>query len=322
MPKLNASSRIMNEEALRRGYQVEAFNDPHLLRITNQGVTWFTRGTRHSKQSSVGMTIADYKSLTRQVVTRWEPRLMAEGEVFYNRGEGLDYADKLGYPLVFKPSAGRHGKGVVVGVRSRDELSEIIGDKVDYRGYILEKLLVGNDYRVVVIDYRFVAATQRVPAFVVGNGESTIGWLVEQENLNPNRGEGHAANLTRITIDKLVEAYLTEQHLSVTSVPAKDQRVYLRKTAGLSTGGVGIDVTDEVSVENRQLFEEVAKKCDLNTVGIDVMAQTLKEPILNDPHAGILELNSSPGLRMHHYPYQGVPRNVAGAILDLLFGGK
>lgn len=318
---LNASARILAKEAEQRGYSIERFYDKHLLKITKGDAWVYTRGSRHSKQSSVGMTIADYKGLTRQIVTAINPQLMAEGGHFMDVEGGVAFANRVGYPIVYKPSASRHGKGVVVGIEDEARLRRVIGEKVDYRGYILEKPLVGNDYRILVIGYRMVAAAHRLPAFVEGDGKQSIAKLVDEENKNPDRTEGHQGNLTTMKIDELVLGYLEEQGRSLDSVPEKGERVFLRKTAGLSTGGVGIDVTDEVGEKNKMLFEKIARAADLSTVGIDVMADNLREPITEQARAGMLELNASPGLRMHHFPYKGKSRNVAGEILDYVFGG-
>ena len=315
---LNASARIIREEALKRGYGVETFEDKHLLRISHKGKTFFTRGSRNSKQSSVGMTIADYKGLTRQILEKMGAP-MAKGKVFFDRESGLEWARESGFPVVYKPSASRHGTGVVVGIKNEDELKKVLSISFDYRGYVLEHLLVGNDYRVLVVGNKVVATAQRLPAFVDGDGVSSIERLVEVENENPDRGEGHLANLTKIAIDDLSASYLEEQDLGSESVVEKGKRVFLKKTAGLSTGGVGVDVTGEVCTENIKLFERISFEADLSVVGVDVMAETLSTPLEKQEKAGILELNASPGLRMHHYPYLGKSVNAAGAILDLLF---
>ena len=108
---------------------------------------------------------------------------------------------------------------------------------------------------------------------------------------------------------------LHELSFTLETVLPEGSEVALRKTANLSTGGEAWDVTDSVSPENQALFEKIARACDLNTIGIDMMCQSLETPIIDQPHAGVIEVNASPGLRMHHFPMQGTPRNVAQSIL-------
>ena len=315
--QLNMSARIIAEEAIRLGYKVEQYESKHLIKVTKGGEWVFFNGSCHSKQSSVGKTIADFKNLTRQILTKVNLP-MAKGGMFFTKEEGLEFARDVGWPLVYKPTDGRHGRGVVVGIDNEHALTELIGEPTQ-RGYILEQVLQGKDFRVVVIGHKFFCATHREPAYVVGDGENTIEQLVEAENKNPERGDGHEANLTKITIDSLGQAYLQEQGMTAETIASKGRKIYLRKTAGLSTGGVGIDVTDEVGEENKRLFEKVARECDLSLVGIDVMAETLVVPITSQQKAGIIELNASPGLRMHHYPFKGETRNVAGKLLVYVF---
>jgi cyanophycin synthetase len=178
--------------------------------------------------------------------------------------------------------------------------------------------LQGTEYRVVCVDYQFVAAAFRKPAHVVGDGQHSIEELVAEKNQHPWRGKGHINNLSLIEIDELVVSYLQNQGYEPSSVPATGVEVALRKTANLSTGGEAWDVTDTVGPENKALFESIARACDLNVCGIDIMCSSLSEPITQQAQAGVIEVNASPGLRMHHYPIQGTPRDVAGIILKSL----
>jgi cyanophycin synthetase len=321
MLNLNASARIIRDEALKKGYKVQQFEDKHLLKIWNKARWAYFRGSRHSLQSSVGMTIANYKGLTRQVLEN-AGLPMARGALCFTFEAGKKMADEKGlWPVVYKPAKGAHGTGVVVGIKDDQELKKTVKeDKNSKHGFILEEKLAGKDFRIVVINYRFFCATLRVPAFVDGDGKKSIRELIKKENKKPERGVGHAGNLTKIRVDNVVREYLREQGLRLGIVPKKGERIMLRKTANLSTGGVGIDVTDMVGKENKELFERVAIECDLNTVGIDVMAVNLTQPLKEQDKAGILEVNASPGLRMHHFPYEGKPRNVAGAILEMVLG--
>lgn len=319
--KLNASARIMQECAVARGFEVATFDDRHLLKISKGDKWFYTRGSRHSRQSSVGMTIADYKDLTRQVLEKIGVP-MAKGGVFRDLESGLKFASIAGYPLVYKPARSRHGVGVVVGIESDERLAECIRSGKNGDRFILETKLSGSDFRVVVVGYKMVAASKRLPAFVDGDGVLNIEELVNRENKNPVRMRGHQGNLSTIEIDKLVIENLQSDGKNLEYVPERGERVFLRKTAGLSTGGVGIDVTESVGEENRKMFEQMARECDLSTVGIDLMADDLERPIGSQVGAGVMELNASPGLRMHHYPYQGKQRDVAGTILDFVFGAE
>lgn len=313
MPKLNASSRIMYEEATKMGITCTTFDDGETILMEFQGKQWYTRGSRTSFLSSVGKSIADYKPLTKKVLAHFG--MPTSKFVVVSEENELTQLSELAFPIVMKPVDDRHGRGVVVGITSLDEATEAfraLGKKA-----LFEEMLQGIEYRIVCVNYKFVAAAFRKPAHVVGDGVHTITQLVEEKNKHPWRGAGHENNLSFIIIDEMVTKYLAEQNYTPDSVPQNGVEVRLRKTANLSTGGEAWDVTAQVCRENRELFEKIARACDLTGIGIDIMCQTLEQPIVNQEKAGVIEVNASPGLRMHHYPLQGSPINVAKLFLDL-----
>lgn len=310
---LNASARIMYEEAIKRGIRCELLGDTQTILMEINGRRWYTRGSRTSFQSSVGKTIADIKSLTKKVLAFHG--LTHQKYVLLRGDEDWEKVKLLTFPVVLKPIRGAHGKDVFVGIKNSEELRQAwrqVGG-----GVLVEEMFEGREYRVVCVDYKFVAAAYRKPAEVRGDGQHTIEELIEEKNRHPWRKMGHEGNLTKIEVDKVVKTYLEEQGLSLGEVPEKGRQVLLRKTANLSTGGEAVDVTDEVSQTNRRWFEQIARACDLNVVGLDIMCRSLKEEIVSQTKAGIIEVNASPGLRMHHFPMEGKPINVAGKIIDL-----
>src|SRR5690606_10765273 len=169
-----------------------------------------------------------------------------------------------------------------------------------------------------IINGKFVAAALRDPASVTGDGTSTIRELVGKINEQPERGDGHESPLTKIKCDEHVTAMLNQQGFTYDSVLPDGQTAILRQTANLSTGGTATDVTDEVCAENKFLAERVAAIIGLDICGIDVIAPNISEPLTKNG-GGVVEVNAAPGLRMHLSPSQGIPRNVADPIIDMLF---
>jgi len=314
--KLNASSRIMYEEAVSRGIACTIFHDHETIFMSKDGHEWYTRGSRTSFQSSVGKTIADKKPLTKEVLLHFKfptGKFVKIGSKFGLTEELKEEVAGFRFPIVMKPIDARHGLGVVVGIKSIEELEAAYETK---SAMIVEEQLRGVEYRIVCVDYKFVAAAFRKPAHVVGDGKRSIEELVAEKNQHPWRGESHTKNLTLIKIDDTVLENLAELHYTPTSIPKVGEEVLLRKTANLSTGGEAWNVSDQVHPDNRKIFEEIARRCDLNVAGIDVMCDALDKPLTEQEYAGIIEVNASPGLRMHHYPIQGESVNVAAKILD------
>lgn len=241
------------------------------------------------------------------------------GVVVRSADQAVEAAAQLGGAVVTKPLNGNHGRGVSVGlvdeaeVRAGFELAAQHADRV-----IVEQSLVGRDYRVLVVGGRLVAAAERTPAQVVGDGIATVEELVARVNADPRRGIGHANLLTRIVLDAAVDELLAEQELTRASVPEAGRVVALRETANLSTGGEAIDRTDEVHPDNRLAFERAARAVGLDIAGLDVLTPDISRP-LAEAGGGIIEVNAAPGFRMHLHPSQGEARDVARPVLELLY---
>ena len=245
------------------------------------------------------------------------------------RGTVIHYLDELeqaiadvgGYPIVLKPLDGNHGRGISININSWKEAEEAYdaaSAASKTQSTIVERYYTGRDHRVLVINGKVVAVAERVPAHVVGNGKSTIAELIEKTNSDPNRGEGHDNVLTNIQLDRTSWQLLEKHGYTLETILPPGEVCYLRSTANLSTGGIAVDRTDEVHPENIWLFTRIAKIIGLDIAGIDVVTADIGQP-LREVDGTIVEVNAAPGFRMHVCPSQGLPRNVAAPVLDMLF---
>ncbi|MFA7447357.1 MAG: cyanophycin synthetase [Weeksellaceae bacterium] len=227
--------------------------------------------------------------------------------------------EKIGFPIVLKPLGGNHGKGASINVKTLEAAKEGLKHAQEYgRRVIVEKFITGHDFRILVIDNKMVAAAQRVPAHVIGDGERTISELIEIVNQDPRRGYGHENVLTEITINRDSLNLLRKMGYTEESIPKKDEIVYLKSTANLSTGGTSIDVTDRIHPENIFIAERISRIIGLDICGIDIMAENLTQP-LQENGGVVLEVNAAPGFRMHLDPTEGLARNVASPVIDSLY---
>jgi cyanophycin synthetase len=186
------------------------------------------------------------------------------------------------------------------------------------RRIVVENFVTGRDYRVLVVNGTVVATAERIPAHVVGDGTGTIRELIEQYNRDTRRGIGHTKVLTRIPNDAVTEEFLALSGRTLDTVPAPGERVFLRATANLSTGGTSIDRTDEMHPDNITACEMAAGVIGLDIAGIDVLTPDISVPF-RENGAVIIEVNAAPGIRMHTHPAEGTPRNVGAPILDMLY---
>ena len=242
------------------------------------------------------------------------------GEVIYSFKDLKETIDHLGgFPIAIKPLDGNHGRGITIDIQSW-ERAEIAYDRAREisKGVIVEHFYQGRDHRILVVDRKVVAVAERVPAHVVGNGLETIATLVDRENLDVRRGEGHDNILTQIQLDDATDEMLRSQGCTLDTVLPAGRVCFLRATANLSTGGIAIDRTDEIHPDNVWMAERVAGIIGLDIAGIDVITTDITKP-LSEADGVIIEVNAAPGLRMHVAPSQGMGRNVAAPILEMLF---
>lgn len=245
------------------------------------------------------------------------------------RGTVIRYLDELedaisnvgGFPIVLKPLDGNHGRGITINIndlKQAEDAYDAASAASKTRSVIVERYYTGRDHRVLVVNGKLVAVAERVPAHVIGNGKSTIQELIDETNRDPNRGDGHDNVLTKIVVDRTSEQLLEQKGYTLDTILATGEVFYLRATANLSTGGIAIDRTDEIHPENVWIAQRVAKIIGLDICGLDVVTSDISRP-LRETNGVIVEVNAAPGFRMHVCPSKGLPRNVAGPVLEMLF---
>jgi cyanophycin synthetase len=316
--RLGPSTGCIVDEAAKRGIPYIRLNKHSLVQLGYGVNQKRIRATIASTTGNIAVDIACDKEETKNLLGAAEIPV-PKGDVVRTE-EGLrDAIDRIGYPCVIKPIDGNHGKGNTTNIIDWEmALKAFAAAKVYGRSVIVEKYITGFDFRILVINYKFICAALRTPASVVGDGKNTIQYLLDEVNKDPRRGYGHEKVLTQITIDDFTKIMLDEKGYTLDTVPAKDELVLLKPTANLSTGGTSTDVTDEVHPANIMMCERIAKIIGLDICGIDIMATDLRTPVKENGGA-ILEVNAAPGFRMHIDPSVGLPRNVAEPVVDMLF---
>jgi cyanophycin synthetase len=271
-----------------------------------------------SYTNSISVDIAGDKDRTKKLLTSANIPVPF-GEVISDVENLKSVIEYIGFPIVLKPLNGNHGKGATINITNWPcamtafQRAQKYSEKV-----IIEKFIQGQDFRVLLVNDKFVAAALRKPACVVGDGRSTLRELIDTVNKDPRRGQCHEKVLTTIKVDDVTMELLAKSNYTLETVPALGEEVSLKPTANLSTGGTATDVTDEVHPANVFLFERLSRVVGLDICGIDVMAPDLKTPIRENGGV-VLEVNAAPGFRMHLEPTSGQPRNVAKHVIDMLF---
>jgi cyanophycin synthetase len=316
--RLGPSTGSIVEEAVSRDIPWIRLGSNSLVQL-GYGVNQVRfQATITDKTSHISVSIAGNKAETKRML-KAASIPVAGGDICSTEEQLEEIIAEIGYPIVIKPLDGNHGKGASINVNNIEDARAGLEFAQKYsQRVIVEKFITGYDFRVLVIDNKVVAAAKREPAHVKGNGKNTIQELIDIENQDPRRGYGHENVLTEITVDRDTTDLLTKYGMTLESIPAAGETVYLKSTANLSTGGTSVDVTDQMHPENIFLSERIARVIGLDVCGIDIMAENLTEP-LKENGGVVLEVNAAPGFRMHLAPAEGLPRNVASPVLDMLY---
>ena len=316
--RFGPSTGSIVDEAVSRNIPFIRLNNQSLVQLGYGKNQVRFRATMTDKTSSIAVDLASNKDETKKMLTD-AAIPVANGMCISEISEIETVINRVGFPLVFKPLDGNHGKGASINVKTKEEALVAFEHAKKYsRKIIVEKFISGFDFRILVINHRFIAAALREPAHVIGDGVSTIAQLIEIENQDERRGYGHENVLTEISIDRETHDELSKLNFTLETILEKGKVCHLKGTANLSTGGTSTDVTDIVHPNNIFIFERISRVIGLDICGIDVMASNLNEP-LEVTGGVVLEVNAAPGFRMHLAPANGLPRNVAAPVIDMLY---
>lgn len=316
--RLGPSTGSIVEEARKRNIPFIRLNRHSLVQLGYGINQRRVQATIASTTSSIAVEIACDKEETKNLLEAAEIPV-PKGTIIYDEEDLERAVKKIGYPIVLKPVNGNHGKGATTNILNWDDAIVAMQAAKKYsRGIICEKFITGRDHRALVINYKFVAAAIRTPAAVIGDGKHSIQKLIDIVNQDPRRGYGHEKVLTSIKVDDFTMNILNDKGLTLESVLPAGEELWLKPTANLSTGGTATDITDLVHPSNIFMFERIARIIGLDICGVDIMAPDLSTPITENGGA-VLEVNAAPGFRMHLEPTDGLPRNVAEPVIDMLY---
>lgn len=316
--RFGPSTGSIVDEAVARDIPFIRLNSESLVQLGYGKNQVRFRATMTDRTSSIAVDLASNKDETKKMLEA-AAIPVAKGMCIMYESEVEEVIAKVGFPLVFKPLDGNHGKGASINVKTLEEAIAAFEHAKKYsKKIIVEKFITGYDFRILVINNRFIAAALREPAHVIGDGVSNILQLIDTENKDPRRGYGHENVLTEISIDRETEEQLLKYKYTLDTILKKDEKCYLKGTANLSTGGTSTDITDIVHPHNIFICERISRVIGLDICGIDIMATNLSESLIITGGV-VLEVNAAPGFRMHLAPANGLPRNVAAPVIDMLY---
>lgn len=316
--KLGPSTGAIVDAARARGIYVRRLTEGSLVQLgqgAHQRRIW---AAETDQTSAIGESIAQNKDLTKHLLAKVGVPV-PKGRVVTSADAAWQAAQEIGGPVVVKPLKGNQGKRVIVGLRTEADVREAFEVASYGKSEVLvEQQIFGDDYRLLVVGGKLVAAARRDVPTVRGDGVRSIRALVEEANLDPRRGEDHSTSLSKLLLDDIAVEVLASQALTIDSVPEAGRSVILRRNANLSTGGTAVDVTADVHPELAAIAIAAARMVGLDIAGVDWVAKNVTEPA-EVTGGAVVEVNAAPGLRMHLDPSEGLPRPVGEAIVESMF---
>ncbi|MDO8604651.1 MAG: hypothetical protein Q7K40_04655 [bacterium] len=241
---------------------------------------------------------------------------VAKGGSVSSKKSALELFRKLDVPVIVKPRKGSGSRHTTLHITDEAELLRAFAvAKQVSPSVIIEEEIEGSVYRATVVDGKLVATLRRDPPCVVGDGTSTILELVRRANEHPARSGPY---FSKIKLDDSATTELKWQGHVPKDILPKGRRVTFHQKVNWSVGGTTADVTEEVHADNIALFERTAEVLNAPIVGIDFIIADISRSWKDQERCGIIECNSMPFFDNHHLPFEGKPRNVAGAIWDMI----
>ncbi|GAA4837210.1 hypothetical protein [Garicola koreensis] len=313
--KAGLTSTLIADRALARGIEVFPDAQRRLTMKVGGRYVWFD-GSLSNINSVLARRCVRYKDVTSRLLQNYD--INAATNVAFSRDQ-LHQAwawAEAEMPVVVKPPNDGMGDEVHVGISDFAEFQRAFAAVGALSESVLvERFIPGVEHRVLLIHGKVAAAARRIPAHVVGDGVSTIAELVEQKN----RLRTESANPVhfQIPVDDVVVRELAKQSFALGSVPAENERAWLRPNSNVHSGGDGVDATDELRPEEVEMAEQTAKAIPgLRIAGLDLLLP--RDGQGSAPH--VLEINGTPMITGHHYPWYGQSRDVAAMLVESMFG--
>ncbi|MGJ8671519.1 bifunctional glutamate--cysteine ligase GshA/glutathione synthetase GshB [Rubritalea sp.] len=319
---LELSTQLMLREAVRRGVKFDLLDraDNFVRFQKGKHIEYVQQATKTSKDNYATILMMENKLVTKKVLAAAKLNVPLGG--YYTDAEQAkaDFFRYQNKATVVKPKSTNFGIGISI-LKDNSKIGQY-NQAIDIAfaedsSVLVEPFVAGREFRFFLIDNEVVGILHRVPANVTGDGSSTITELVRIKNEDPLRGKGYVTPLEKIALGEAELMFLESQELSFTSVPLKNETVYLRENSNISTGGDSLDFTDEVHPSYNEIAVQAAKSLNVAITGLDMMISDITAPATAVNYS-IIEMNFNPAIHIHCYPFQGHNRELNKKLMYFL----
>jgi cyanophycin synthetase len=215
----------------------------------------------------------------------------------------------LKFPIIVKDAQGSQSKGIFANIADLKTAEKIIVRELkNFPRLIAQEMVIGNEYRVMMLGKKVLGAVKMIHPRIMGNGKDNIKKLIEQKQKNTRR---------KTPLDSHLGSTLAEQGFTLRSVPEKGTIIYIRKNSALDEGGETEDATDQVHKKIKDVCAATARATGKYLAGIDLMCDDIsKDP--QKQNFNIIEINENPDIYLHYNPTRGKTRNVVKDIIVFL----
>jgi len=314
-------TKVLWEEAQKRGidmYEFNLFGIGHDVFVSNYKgeKRFFDVLPRPKGYNPRGLEWMDNKNEMKKHFRKAGIKV-ADGDVTSSVKKALEIFRSLNKPVITKPNLGSRSRHTTTHIMTEEEFIVAFKKAQQLSPWVMiEEELSGYVFRGVVIGEKFIACIRREPEDVIGDGIHTIRELVDIENKNPLR-QGPIFHHLCTGADEENELHFWKHTWN--TIPAKNEIVTLGQKTSRAVGGGITDVTDEIHPDNIALLEKIGKVLDDPLIGVDFIMDDISKSWKDQPKSGVIECNSAPFIDLHHFPLVGKPRNVAGALWDIVY---
>lgn len=325
--QVSLSTQLILQEAQKHGVTYEEIPDTKIFKLKYKNIVRYFHEQRIYQTLEIGFSICLNKVACKEFLSHagiTVPKGYAITKTMSNDNDLLEEIfASCKKPLVVKPSHGEKGQDIYMGITTLEELREITQHLLhtieEEESVLIEETCSGKEFRILASRDKVLGIVNRVPANVVGDAKHTIRELIEIKNSDPLRVENPSSPRVKIKIDEQALKLLGNQKLTLESILPVGQQAFLRQNSNISTGGDSYDFTDTAHPTVKEIALRVVNAIPgVAIVGIDFMTEDITAPQTGNTYT-IIEVNGSPAVYLHHYPFVGTQRNCAEEYVFLLF---